>query len=163
MASICYYSTNHMHLLMLSCRWQSSRRMRAHWTVLKMSNQASALISEEPGREGGSQVALVGREKVQPWTGVVFVYIYCPFGQYFEIETYLEQYAERENTPQIPCNTTVYLQISTLISCPTCNHLIKSCNHLCLKQCSCFTELQISEILCKKIFLYILAYVESFV
>lgn len=95
-ASICYYSTNHMHLLMLSCRWQSSRRMRAHWTVLKTNNQASALISEEPGRERGSQVALE-QEKVQPWTGVVFVYIYCPFGQYFEIET-LKQYAERENT-----------------------------------------------------------------
>lgn len=62
-----------------------------------MSNQASVLISEEPGREGGSQVALEW-EKVQPWTGVVFVYIYCPFGQYFEIETYLEWYAERENT-----------------------------------------------------------------
>ncbi|ROJ78717.1 Stonin-2 [Anabarilius grahami] len=45
--------------------WQSSRRMSAHVTVLKMSNQASALISEEPGREGGSQVALE-QEKVQP-------------------------------------------------------------------------------------------------
>lgn len=67
-ASICYYSTTHLHLLLLSCRWQSSRRMRAQWTVLKTRSQTSALISEEPGREGGSQVALVEREKVQPWT-----------------------------------------------------------------------------------------------
>jgi len=40
--------------------------MRAHWTVLKTRSQTSALISEEPGREEGTQVALVEQEKVQP-------------------------------------------------------------------------------------------------
>lgn len=61
-ANVCYYSTTHLHLLVLSCRWQWSRRMRTHWTVLRRSNQASALNSEEPGREGGLRLALVERE-----------------------------------------------------------------------------------------------------
>jgi len=111
-ASICYYSATHLRLLLFSCRWQSSRKMRAHWTVLKTRSQTSALISEEPGREEGTQVALVEQEKVQPWTSfrLHLLSIWAIFRNW-------NIFGKNKHTTDPSQNTTAYFQISTFFAC----------------------------------------------
>lgn len=87
--------------------------MRAHWAVLRRRNQASALNSEEPGREGGLRLALVEREN---WGSFrLHLDIFPPFFQRLHV---ILKFSKIDMQKGIPCNTTLYVQISASITCP---------------------------------------------
>lgn len=112
------------HLLLLTCtcfccpaggsraeEWEHSGQ-----SSKREARRVHSSVRNQEEREG-HRLHLLNERKFNP--ELVFVYIYCPFGQYFEIETYSVRMIcrKRKHTTDPSQNTTAYFQISTFAAC----------------------------------------------